>query len=63
MMADALFTPYTEVFFGIDRLLAAVRPLEMFNLRLDLAMQVNESGFQPPMILLGIGSNFHKVPR
>jgi len=63
MMADATFTPYTEVFFGIDRLLAAVRPLEMFNLRFDIAMQVNETGFQPPVLLLGIGSNFHKVPK
>lgn len=63
MMADATFTPYTEVFFGIDRLLAAVRPLELFNLRFDIAMQVNEAGFQPPVLLLGIGSNFHKVPK
>lgn len=63
MMADALFTPYTEIFFGIDRLLAAVRPLEMFNVRLDFAMQVDETGLQPPLVLVGIGSNFHKVPK
>jgi len=63
MMADAAFTPYTEVFFGIDRLLASIRPLEMLNLRLDLAMQVDAQGFHAPMVLLGIGSNFHKVPK
>lgn len=59
---DADRRSYLEIFVGIDNLFGAVKPLELFNIRVDVAMQIKDGVDVQPQFLLGIATNFGKTP-
>lgn len=50
---------YTEVYYGVDNVLGAIKALNWFNLRFDVAMRVRETGFYAPSLLVGLGTRFY----
>lgn len=61
-----LFDPakrsYLEVFVGVDNLLGALKWGELFNLRVDVAMQIKDGVDVSPQFLFGIGTRFGETP-
>lgn len=55
---DGNLSNYSEVYYGVDNLLGAIKPLRWFNLRVDVAMRVRETGFFAPTVLVGLGTRF-----
>lgn len=55
---DNNFSNYSEVYYGVDNILGAIKPLRWFNLRVDVAMRVRETGFFAPTVLVGLGTRF-----
>lgn len=52
---------YIEVFIGLDNLLGGYKPMRLFNIRIDVAMQIVDGKALTPSVLLGIGTRFSEL--
>jgi|GEM_PF-1944527 len=61
-----LFDPdrrsYLEVFVGVDNVLGALKFAELFNVRVDVAMQLKDGVDVVPQLLIGVATKFDRMP-